>query len=418
MATSSKPAFTSYYQIPRADRLMQATHEKKPVTATSNLIATKTYQKYGMEDKSSSSNPGSSHRSSRLPVQDMKIEELPRRSITKYLRNYDIVKDHMIWETKDDFTFHEIQRDDSDLRVGPNDNAFVDIPCIDTSIEEATPHLSSMSVPFVKDRDLPQTFDSRYAPVMNRSDQYVRVCCVSDTHGIHESIAGIPVCDIFIHAGDIFFKSQRKTFDEIITGLRAFNDWIAKIPATHKLVIAGNHDYALQKLGKHKVQSYLSNCEYLCNDLVVKCGLKIFGTPYSNGVSGNSAFQGVAFFDQLQNELEVIDTSDIDILISHGPSHSLTNTIKPKLLHVWGHLHWYRGVYTDCALRRSRKDEGRYPESEREYFDERDGDVSLFRRYDADLAHHDRVEWTTVSCSLLNESYRMQYFPITVDIPM
>lgn len=65
---------------------------------------------------------------------------------------------------------------------------------------------------------------------------------MSDTHDLHHkiNIQQLPKGDIFIHAGD-FTKYSRKQ------QLERFRQFLQMIPYKHKIVIAGNHDFALDK---------------------------------------------------------------------------------------------------------------------------------------------------------------------------
>ena len=65
---------------------------------------------------------------------------------------------------------------------------------------------------------------------------------MSDTHDKHFKIdiKALPPADIFIHAGD---------FTSISTGpeLARFREFMTLLPYKHKIVIAGNHDFGLDK---------------------------------------------------------------------------------------------------------------------------------------------------------------------------
>lgn len=65
---------------------------------------------------------------------------------------------------------------------------------------------------------------------------------MSDTHDRHEkiNIEQLPKGDIFIHAGD---------FTKVSMGaeLERFRQFLKMLPYKHKIVIAGNHDFALDK---------------------------------------------------------------------------------------------------------------------------------------------------------------------------
>jgi len=65
----------------------------------------------------------------------------------------------------------------------------------------------------------------------------IRIVCVSDTH--NDDLTGkVPAGDVFLHAGDM---TDDGTHEELETALR----WIRKLPHQLKVVIAGNHDLAL-----------------------------------------------------------------------------------------------------------------------------------------------------------------------------
>ena len=65
---------------------------------------------------------------------------------------------------------------------------------------------------------------------------------MSDTHDLHHKIdiQSLPKGDIFIHAGD-FTKYSRKA------ELERFCQFLKSLPYKHKIVIAGNHDFVLDK---------------------------------------------------------------------------------------------------------------------------------------------------------------------------
>jgi len=168
---------------------------------------------------------------------------------------------------------------------------------------------------------------------------------MADTHCRTFDIAP---AEILIHAGD--FCNAGTT-----TELREQIEWLATLPAEHKVVIAGNHDMCLQRPGqrepmlalfeKHGI-TYLedSGCEVL--------GYKIWGSPYSP-TYGRWAF--------MESDQELVERfaripQGIDILIVHGPPYGLGDwvprgehvgsralvphiaRVKPRLT-VHGHIH-------------------------------------------------------------------------------
>lgn len=100
----------------------------------------------------------------------------------------------------------------------------------------------------------------------------MRLVCLSDTHGRHRDLR-IPEGDLLLHAGDF---SKRGTPAEI----RDFNDWLAKLPHPHKVVIAGNHDFLFER-EPDVARELLSAATYLEDSGVVIDGLKIWGSPVS-----------------------------------------------------------------------------------------------------------------------------------------
>lgn len=205
-----------------------------------------------------------------------------------------------------------------------------------------------------------ESIDASYdqLPTINerRDTQITRVCMISDTHERHH-VLQVPPCDILIHAGDILMTSRFASRDSARRKLSEFNAWLGRQPARHRLVIAGNHDLILERLTRAEVNAIFSNATYLCNDSALCEGLRVFGTPASHGESDNRAFQTESFWQRTEEavkQLQVVqgesgdgnDSSScgVDILITHGPCRRLAAAVKPRLMHVWGHIHACHGL--------------------------------------------------------------------------
>lgn len=171
------------------------------------------------------------------------------------------------------------------------------------------------------------------------SSDRIRVVVVSDTHNLHELVGRIPECDIFVHCGDILMVSRMFSDKAGKQSLVKFNEWLSKIPAKIKIVVGGNHDAALEHLGKDTAKQILSSCTYLENELITVGGYTIFATPYSNGSSKNKAFQSQACHD----EAVASCPDNVDILITHGHCQMLEQKVSHKI-HLWGHNHNSYGV--------------------------------------------------------------------------
>ena len=82
----------------------------------------------------------------------------------------------------------------------------------------------------------------------------MRFVFISDTHDLKPNYE-IPDGDFLIHCGDICGSDSA---DNIVR----FNDWMGTLPNTHKITIAGNHDFLFEKQNQF-ARSLLTNIIYL-----------------------------------------------------------------------------------------------------------------------------------------------------------
>ena len=123
-------------------------------------------------------------------------------------------------------------------------------------------------------------------------ENHVRIVIISDTHDRHDKIGNLPLSDVFIHCGDIFMTSRLFTKKEKLRKLRKFNEWLATVPSTTKIIIAGNHDSTIEELGKSVAKELLCNAHYLENESFHVDRLHLFCSPLSQpSGSSNRAFQ-------------------------------------------------------------------------------------------------------------------------------
>jgi predicted phosphohydrolase len=175
------------------------------------------------------------------------------------------------------------------------------------------------------------------------NQHYLRLVCLSDTHGLHDQVA-VPDGDVLLHAGDV---SRRGELLEVIE----FNRWLGTLPHRHKVVIAGNHDFLFEQ-EPGLAASLITHATYL-NDTEIQIeGVRIWGSPISPW------YHDWAFNRQpgaeIQRHWDLVPPGT-DILITHGPPHGvldLTRTgqmvgcpslrqmvakIGPRL-HLFGHI--------------------------------------------------------------------------------
>jgi len=179
----------------------------------------------------------------------------------------------------------------------------------------------------------------------------MRVVCFSDTHKNHEELV-VPDGDVLVFGGDM---SGRGSLRSVIQ----FNRWIGTQPHKHKIVIAGNHDWAFRKFG-NLTRSELTNATYLEDSRVIIDGVTFYGSPWQ------PEFCGWAFNlprgGQLKHKWSCIP-DETNVLITHSPPHGIgdfsiignehcgcedlldrTKELNDLKLHVFGHIHYSYGL--------------------------------------------------------------------------
>ena len=179
----------------------------------------------------------------------------------------------------------------------------------------------------------------------------MKLLLISDTHTKHDQLK-LPPTDILIHAGDV---SSRGTKAEIID----FLNWLEKQKATHKIFIAGNHDFFFENESPEEINALIpKNITYLNDSGITINGLNIWGSPVSPW------FHDWAFNRQRGEDINKhwkLIPENTDILITHGPAYGILDrtignelvgcedllkrvqAIKPKLF-VFGHIHEAYGM--------------------------------------------------------------------------
>jgi Icc-related predicted phosphoesterase len=180
----------------------------------------------------------------------------------------------------------------------------------------------------------------------------MRIVAISDTHTYHENVV-VPYCDLLLHTGDLSFQGRTHEIE-------SFLEWFSVQPATHKVFIAGNHDWGFQTDAAeiaYMVSKY--DVTYLNETSVEIEGLKVYGSPWTPWFH-DWAFNGHA--PKMRVVADKIPT-DVDILLTHGPPQGIMDrvarwpnpnvgcasllekvlAVKPKL-HVFGHIHETAGT--------------------------------------------------------------------------
>lgn len=181
-------------------------------------------------------------------------------------------------------------------------------------------------------------------------DAFMKIVCISDTHNKHELLS-IPDGDVLIHAGDFTEGGTKREIEN-------FFSWFAKQPHPHKICIAGNHEFYLEKLSPNQLQKQIPNgVNYLYQSEIIINNIKFWGSPFTP-INSRWAFSKTS--SQIKKHWEKIPT-DTDVLITHTPPYNILDesdaevalgckhlkkrvqSIQPSL-HIFGHLHNNYGV--------------------------------------------------------------------------
>ena len=184
----------------------------------------------------------------------------------------------------------------------------------------------------------------------------MRFVCLSDTHLRHAGLA-VPAGDVLLHAGDL---TASGTESEIA----AAEGWLASLPHRFKVVIAGNHDFALER-GPAQARKLLPSVTYLQDEEVEIEGLRIWGSPWQPW------FLDWAFNLERGADIKAkwdLIPSGIDVLLTHGPPRGILDRtasgddagcadllaalarVRPRV-HVFGHIHEGSGTQTCDGMR-------------------------------------------------------------------
>ena len=181
--------------------------------------------------------------------------------------------------------------------------------------------------------------------------------CTSDTHMSHPGVR-VAECDVLVHAGDFTRRGSRAETLE-------FLDWLAAQPATHKLLVAGNHDWAAETHAAwFAEQAGARNISVLSDSEITIDGVRFWGSPVT------PRFRDMAFNrdrgEAIRSHWRKIPDG-VDVLVTHGPPRGIgdrmflgahvgcedlreeLSRVRPRL-HVFGHIHEAFGEHAASEL--------------------------------------------------------------------
>lgn len=174
----------------------------------------------------------------------------------------------------------------------------------------------------------------------------MQIVAISDTHGKHRDL-NIPDGDILIHAGDV---TRGGTKEQVVD----FLNWFTEQKHTHKIFVAGNHDFFFEETDSKKIRRIIpKEIIYLNDSGIAINGVKFWGSPITPW------FNNWAFNRERGTEIKRhwdLIPNDTDVLITHGPPFGILDEtvygkrtgceelllrvyqVKPQY-HIFGHIH-------------------------------------------------------------------------------
>jgi predicted phosphohydrolase len=178
----------------------------------------------------------------------------------------------------------------------------------------------------------------------------VRIVAVADTHLFHDKLV-VPDGDVFVHAGDLCRRGD-------LGELAAAAAWIAGLPHRHKVIVAGNHDWAFARTPP-EARALFGAAHYLQDAERTIDGVRFYGSPWQ------PAFHDWAFNlprGAARARIWGKIPRHIDVLITHGPPEGIgdrtmltaragcadlrrrVTKLAPRL-HMFGHIHQDGGAW-------------------------------------------------------------------------
>jgi len=199
----------------------------------------------------------------------------------------------------------------------------------------------------------------------------MRLATVSDIHGMWDQIT-YPAADVLVFAGDILRNYSRNAEMDAhlqLEELEKFNLFTADLVAqglySHIIFIAGNHDWAFEKLPREARSKLGSHITYLENSGTTLLGYNIYGSPnqpWFYDWAFNLPPPGTSHAKKAALLCWGAIPDNTEILITHGPPYGILDLtysgqnvgcphLKDRVdqltqlkLHIFGHIHYSHGV--------------------------------------------------------------------------
>jgi len=169
----------------------------------------------------------------------------------------------------------------------------------------------------------------------------------------------LPTGDVLIHTGDITYRGKKSEVED-------FLQWLQQLPFSHKIFIAGNHDFYFERAPQAEIQSIIPPGIIYLNDSGVSIGgVSIWGSPVTPKFF-NWAFNRTRG-EAIRRHWKRIPEGT-QLLVTHGPPFGILDqigndehvgckdllhavqSIRPQV-HLFGHIHESYGTTKSFGLR-------------------------------------------------------------------
>ena len=236
----------------------------------------------------------------------------------------------------------------------------------------------------------------------------MKITAISDLHG---NLINIAPCDLLLICGDISpLEIQRDHIQMTKWVFGELLDWVMKLPCDRVVFTPGNHDFWFEKFCTESMQTIFNTSKFVIlidrefeywkdNEHIT-----IYGTPWIKPIGriDNWAFEAAptaltTYYYQIPENVDILITHDapalgyVGIEVSGRDSMDFSNSIlaeaikskKPKYA-ICGHVH-----------------EGKHPFEDIENIDEFGTDYGIIK---------------VANCSILDDSYSINYEPLTFEL--
>ena len=190
----------------------------------------------------------------------------------------------------------------------------------------------------------------------------MKLTFISDTHNRHDNIPDVGSGDIIFHGGDA-------TGHGSLWEIESFLEWYSSLDYTHKVFIAGNHDFGFEKEPAKYEKMFKEAGVHLLNDSGITIdGIKIWGSPvtpwfcdWAFNRARNGSEAAMYNCDYIFPHWDMIP-DDTDILVTHGPPYQILDELESSrgvpngqfvgcedllkkikevkpVIHAFGHIH-------------------------------------------------------------------------------